>query len=201
MPKGPEYAIDVLLNNAGWGAMAPLERLEEKMIRGVFETDVFGTIFVTQQFIPHFKKRRAGAILTTTSLAGIMALPHDAVYGAAKRAQEGMLESLYYEQKPFNVFVKSMIPIGTKTNFSTPVWDVEGYEKASANQRKYLLDGHPEFPGPEEAAEVIYTAATDGKDKWHYPTDSICQKLYDQYISMNSEDFKIYLYKKLFEEQ
>lgn len=105
-----EYDVDVLLNNAGYGIMAPLEVPSEAEIRKLFDTDVIGTMLVTQQFIPHFKKRKGGTILTTTSLAGIIALPRDAVYGAAKRAQEGMVESLYYELKPFSVFVKAMIP-------------------------------------------------------------------------------------------
>ena len=109
-----KYDIDVLFNNAGYGIMAPLERIPEQDIRKLFDTDVIGTMLVTQQFIPHFKKRRSGAILTTTSLAGTIAFPRDAVYGAAKRAQEGMVESLYYEMKPFGVAVKSMIPGGTK---------------------------------------------------------------------------------------
>lgn len=193
-----EYDIDVLLNNAGYGIMAPFERIPEAEIRKVFETDVFGTMFVTQQFIPHFKARRRGAILTTTSLAAIIGLPRDGAYGAAKRAQQGMVESLYYELKPFGVFVKAMIPGGTKTNFQTPLNDLTGYEKIAANQRKYLLAGNDEFPDATEAAQIIFEAATDGKDRINYPTDSVCQKLYDQYQSMGVEEFKIYFGKLLF---
>lgn len=74
------YDVDVLLNNAGYGIMAPLERIPEAEIRRLFDTDVIGTMLVTQQFIPHFKHRRAGAILTTTSLAGTIAFPRDTVY-------------------------------------------------------------------------------------------------------------------------
>ena len=193
-----KYDIDVLFNNAGYGIMAPLERIPEQDIRKLFDTDVIGTMLVTQQFIPHFKKRRSGAILTTTSLAGTIAFPRDAVYGAAKRAQEGMVESLYYEMKPFGVAVKAMIPGGTKTNFQTPLNDMTGYEKASANQRAYLLDGNAEFPLPENAARVIWEAATDGKDRLRYPTDSVSQKLYEQYLSMGTEKFKEYFSEILF---
>ena len=100
--------------------MAPLERIFEADIRNLFDTDVIGTMRVTQQFISHFKKRRAGVILTVTLLAGTIAFLRDAVYGTAKRAQEDMVESLYYEMEPFGVAVKSIIPGGTKTNFRTP---------------------------------------------------------------------------------
>ena len=194
-----EYDIDVLLNNAGYGIMAPFERIPESEILKLFETDVFGTMFVTQQFIPHFKARRSGAILTTTSLAAIIGLPRDGAYGAAKRAQQGMVESLYYELKPFGVFVKAMIPGGTKTNFQTPLNDLTGYEKIAANQRKYLLSGNAEFPDATEAAQIIFEAATDGKDQINYPTDSVCQKLYDQYQSMGLEQFKNYFSELLYE--
>ncbi|MBR7070327.1 MAG: SDR family NAD(P)-dependent oxidoreductase [Oxalobacter sp.] len=193
------YDIDVLLSNAGYAIMAPLERLPENEIRKMFDTDVIGSILVTQQFIPHFKKRRKGAILTTTSLAAFIAFPRDGVYGAAKRAQQSMVESLYYELKPYGVAVKAMIPGGTKTNFQIPINDKVGYEKAAENQREFVSDGNPEFPGPEEAAEIIWQAATDGKDQVRYPTDSVCQKLYDQYINSNYEAFKISFYKRLFE--
>ena len=195
-----KYDVDVLLNNAGYGIMAPFERIPEAEIRKVFETDVFGTMFVTQQFIPHFKTRRSGVILTTTSLAAIIGLPRDGAYGAAKRAQQAMVESLYYELKPFGVFVKAMIPGGTKTNFQTPLNDLTGYEKIAANQRKYLLAGNAEFPDATEAAQIIFEAATDDKDQINYPTDSVCQKLYDQYQSMGLEQFKVYFSGLLYED-
>lgn len=185
-----QYDIDVLFNNAGYGIMGPLEKLPEEEIRKLFDTDVIGTMLVTQQFIPHFKKRKGGAILTTTSLAGIIALPRDGAYGAAKRAQQGMVESLYYELKPFGVKIAAMIPGGTKTNFQTPINILDGYEDVAARQRDYLLAGNPEFPGPEEAAEVVWNAVNDGKDQINYPTDSVCKKLYDEYQSMGMEDFK-----------
>ena len=61
-----QFDVDVLFNNAGYGAMAPLEKFSEAVIRKLFDTDVIGSMLVTQQFIPHFKKRRAGKILVTT---------------------------------------------------------------------------------------------------------------------------------------
>lgn len=185
-----DYDVDVLFNNAGYGIMGPFEKLPEEEIRKLFDTDVIGTMLVTQQFIPHFKERKGGAILTTTSLAGIIALPRDGAYGAAKRAQQGMVESLYYELKPFGVKVAAMIPGGTKTNFQTPVNILDGYEEVAKRQREYLLDGNAEFPSPEEAATVVWEAVNDEKDIINYPTDSICKKLYCEYKSMDMEDFK-----------
>lgn len=184
------YDIDVLFNNAGYGIMGPFEKLPEQEIRKLFDTDVIGTMLVTQQFIPHFKRRKSGAILTTTSLAGIIALPRDGAYGAAKRALQGMVESLYYELKPFGIKLAAMIPGGTKTNFQTPINILDGYEEAAAKQRNFLLAGNTEFPGPDEAAEVIWRAVHDGKDQINYPTDSVCRELYEKYKQLDMEDFK-----------
>ncbi len=196
-----QYDVDVLFNNAGYGIMAAFERLPEEAIREVFDTDVIGTMLVTQQFIPHFKARKAGAILTTTSLAGIIALPRDCVYGAAKRAQQGMLESLYYELKPFGVDVKAIIPGGTKTNFQTPVNDRTGYEEVAKRQAVYLKNGHPAFPGPEEAANTVWEAVHDSKDQINYPADHICKELYEQYVEMGLENFKTYFCDVLYSEK
>lgn len=193
-----EYDVDVLFNNAGYGIMAAFERLPEEAIRQVFDTDVIGTMLVTQQFIPHFKAKRAGAILTTTSLAGIVALPRDGAYGAAKRAQQGMLESLYYELKPFGVSVKAIIPGGTKTNFQTPVNDRTGYEEVAKRQSLWLKNGHEAFPGPDEAAQTVWKAVHDGMDQINYPADHICQELYEQYQKMGMEQFKVYFSELLY---
>lgn len=112
-----------------------------------------------------------------------------------------MVESLYYELKPFNVSVKAIIPGGTKTNFQTPFNDLTGYEKPAANQRKYLLDGNEEFPGPKEAAETVWRAVHDKKEIIDYPADSVCQKLYDEYNKMGKEEFKKYFYDRIFLEK
>lgn len=92
-----------------------------------------------------------------------------------------------------------MIPDGTKTNFQTPINDREGYEEPAKHQNDYLLDGNEEFPGPEEAAQTVWEAVTDGKDKVCYPADHVCKKLYEEYTGMDYEDFKKQFYHRLFE--
>lgn len=195
------YDIDVLFNNAGYAAIAPFELIPEDDIRNQFDSNVIGMMLVTQQFIPHFKKKKSGTILTTTSLAGIIALPRDCVYGAVKRAQHGMIESLYYELKPFGISVKALIPGGTKTNFQVKLNDLTGYEKPAANQLAFLLAGDESFPGPEEAAETAWTAVNDGKDQLDYPADHICKKLYAECMSMGKEEYKNFFYDKIFLEK
>ncbi|KAG4089280.1 NAD(P)-binding protein [Neocallimastix lanati (nom. inval.)] len=196
-----EYDVDVLLNNAGYAIMGPLESLAEDDIRKLYDANVIGTTLVTQQFIPHFKARKSGVIMVTTSLAGIIGLPRDGVYGASKRALQGLVESIYYELKPYGVQVKAMIPGGTKTNFQIPINIVGEYEEVMHRQRMFILNGEEEFPDGKEAAEVIWTAATDGEDKMNYATDHVCQILYDKYLSMGIEDFKVYFSNLLYDKK
>lgn len=141
------HDVDVLFNNAGYGLMAPLEKPTEAQIRQLFDTDVMGTILVTQRFIGHFKSRRAGHVLTTTSLAAIIAFPRDAIYGAAKRAQQGMMESLYYELKPFGVSVKCIIPGGTNTGFKRRSMTRPATKKPIAGSACSSLTAMTPFPG------------------------------------------------------
>eukprot|EP00833_Pecoramyces_ruminatium_P003838 jgi/Orpsp1_1/1177870/evm.model.c7180000063172.1 len=187
-----QFDVDVLLNNAAFGMIGPFEELPENEIRKVFDTNVIGTILVTQQFIPYFKNRKSGVILFTTSLAGIISLPFESIYGATKHALQGIIETLYYELKPYNIQVKSMIPGGTKTEFKTkiPVLIYQGHEMLLRNKAMLLLDGDRDFPEAAEAAEVMYTAATDGEDKINYPTDHICKRLLERFNDMGLEEFK-----------
>lgn len=97
-----KFDVDVLFNNAGYGMKFKFEDMTEEEMKRSLDTNILGTVRVTQQFIPHFKKRKSGMILTTTSLAGEMGLILDGVYAADKWALTGMSEMLYYELAPYN---------------------------------------------------------------------------------------------------
>ena len=76
------------------------------------------------------------------------------------------------------MFLKIIIPDDENIPFlNTTNVDNKGYESASKNQRKWLIDGNTQFPNSIQVAKVTFTAVTDEKDKIHYPTDSVSQKL------------------------
>ena len=64
------FDVDVLFNNAGYGMKYRFEDMTEESMKNFLDTNILGMIRVIQQFIPHFKKKKSGIILTTTSLAG-----------------------------------------------------------------------------------------------------------------------------------
>ncbi|WP_025098552.1 SDR family oxidoreductase [Burkholderia sp. A1] len=102
--------IDALVNNAGVGLLAPLEGTDPASVREVFETNVLGTIAMTQAVLPQFRERRAGVIVNVTSSVTVRPLPLLAVYTGSKAAVNAFTESLALELAPFEVRVRLVLP-------------------------------------------------------------------------------------------
>ncbi|MBX6964303.1 SDR family NAD(P)-dependent oxidoreductase [Alcaligenes faecalis] len=102
--------IDVLVNNAGIGALNALEGTSMKVVRETFETNTFGTLAMMQAVLPQFRARKAGIIINISSSVTLTALPLIAAYTASKVALNALSESLAQELKPFNVRVHLILP-------------------------------------------------------------------------------------------
>jgi NAD(P)-dependent dehydrogenase (short-subunit alcohol dehydrogenase family) len=111
-------AIDVLVNNAGYGLEAPVEEAPMEEIRRQFEVNVFGAIAVAQAVLPYMRKRRAGRILNITSMGGLVTFPGVGVYNASKFALEGISEALGKEVKEFGIFVTAIEPGMFRTDWA-----------------------------------------------------------------------------------
>ena len=88
-------AIDVLVNNAGYGVAGFFEDLTPGEIRSQMETNFFGVQDVCRQIIPLMRQRRSGKIINVSSIAGRIASPCLGAYNSSKWALEGFSESLY----------------------------------------------------------------------------------------------------------
>src|SRR5690606_30554186 len=95
--------IDVLVNNAGFGAPAPFELSGMEAVRALFETNTFGTIAVTQAVLPQMRERKSGVIVNVTSSAIYKPLPLIGAYRAAKAAVNSLTESLAAEIAQFGL--------------------------------------------------------------------------------------------------
>jgi NAD(P)-dependent dehydrogenase (short-subunit alcohol dehydrogenase family) len=89
--------LDVLVNNAGYGHVCPVEDTSLADFRAQIETNLFGVIIVTKAVLPYFRERRAGRIIQVTSIAGRIGPAGRAPYAAAKFGVEGFSESLSKE--------------------------------------------------------------------------------------------------------
>ncbi|HFB61541.1 MAG TPA: SDR family oxidoreductase [Bacteroidetes bacterium] len=166
--------VDVLVNNAGYGAVGIFEKAEPEQIQKQFDTNVFGLMNVTRAFLPHFRKRKAGTIVNISSVGGRITFPVYSVYHATKWAVEGFSESLQFELRPFNIRVRLVEPAAIKTDFysrSKDVFQKEGFSAYDAYEKVTLANAGKfgeEAPGPEVVAKTIWKAATRRSQKMRY---------------------------------
>jgi NAD(P)-dependent dehydrogenase (short-subunit alcohol dehydrogenase family) len=109
--------IDIVVNNAGYSLLGPLEQLRINEIKEEFETNFFGIIKLIQSILPIMRKQRYGRIINISSLAGRIGFPFSSAYVSSKFALEGLVESLRYEVQPFGIKVILIEPGVIKTNF------------------------------------------------------------------------------------
>jgi NAD(P)-dependent dehydrogenase (short-subunit alcohol dehydrogenase family) len=109
--------IDIVVNNAGYSLLGPLEQLHIDEIKEEFETNFFGIIKLIQSVLPMMRKQGYGRIINISSLAGRIGFPLSSAYVSSKFALEGLVESLRYEVQPFGIHVCLIEPGVIKTNF------------------------------------------------------------------------------------
>lgn len=89
--------IDVLLNNAGYGAYGPLEATPMEKIRRQFNVNVIGLMETIKAVLPHFRANKDGIIINISSIGGKMTFPLGSLYHGSKFAVEGLSEALSFE--------------------------------------------------------------------------------------------------------
>lgn len=148
--------IDILINNAGYGLFGALEDLQEDEIRHQMEVNFFGTVNVTQAFLPMLRKSR-GKIFNFSSVFGFMGFPLTSLYCASKYAVEGLTESLRGELAPHGVQVCIIEPGGYRTNFGNNLkWSVKNPDSAYRKQFDNYKDLRDKLTKrkPQEPSEV-----------------------------------------------
>lgn len=191
-----DYDVDVLFNNAGYGMKARFEDMAMEDIQKSIDTNILGMVRVTQAFIPHFKKRKGGIIMTTTSLAGEMGLILDGIYAADKWAVTGMCEMLYFELAPYGIQVKTLVPGVVKTGFKMTGNGMEAaseYKEYVDRQVKFLIPDFDDIEDATEAASDVWSAVNDeDKDRMCYVTGKDAKRIYDIRQKKGDEAFRKY---------
>lgn len=166
--------IDVLLNNAGYGAFGPLEATPLEKIRRQFDVNVIGLLETTKAILPHVRANRSGVIVNVSSVGGKMTFPVGTLYHGSKLAVEGLSEALFWEMEAIGVKVKIIEPGAIKTDFAGRSFDFsndEGMVEYQPVVTKLLgAVGHVTSMASDAAvvAKVIYEAATDDTSQLRY---------------------------------
>lgn len=187
--------VDVVFNNAGYGMAGPLEGLTDEQIVRMVDTNMMGAIRTTKAFIPYFREKRSGLFINTTSIGGLITVPFNAMYHATKWALEGWSESMAFELKQFGIGLKTVEPGGMKTDFFTRSFDTgrhEAYDKLVDKVMSVITDPKQmeTYSSPAQIAEVVYEAATDGKDQLRYVAGEDAKATYALRLQVGDEVFR-----------
>jgi NAD(P)-dependent dehydrogenase (short-subunit alcohol dehydrogenase family) len=126
--------LDVVVNNAGFGDIAPFEQLSPERFKAVIDTNFYGVVYMTRAALPIMRKQKSGCILQISSVGGRLGVPGNSPYHAAKWAVGGFTESLAAEVAPFGVKVCALEPGGIRTNWGA---------RANQNTPELLPDYEP----------------------------------------------------------
>jgi len=146
--------VDVLINSAGQGYDAPIEKTDIVVLRGIFDLDLVGPLVAMQRVIPIMRKQGGGTIVNISSGTALMHLPNMGGYSALKRALADISLTAREELKKDNIVVSVVYPYMTLTDF----------EKNTIKDPSLL--GHEEQEGggrfPFDTAEYVAQRILEG---------------------------------------
>ena len=166
-------AIDVVVNNAGYGLAGSLEELSDEEVRQNFDINVFGVLNVIRKVLPYMRKQRSGHFFNIASVGGFVgSFPGFGSYTATKFAMHGFSESLAAEVKPFGITVSIVSPGYFRTEFLDASLGVPKNEIADYKLVREALDvhqnyNHNQIGDPEKAAAVMIDIAEQAAPPVH----------------------------------
>ncbi len=159
---GEKYKkLDILYNNASvfWGEKdGPIDQLDMTIFERIVKINLFGLAYCSKYAIP-LMKEGGGAIINTSSSAGVIGIPKCDAYTASKGATVSLTRSMAVEYGPFNIRVNCIAPAAIRTpmvaesNLNDPEFNEEHFLTAGTPLRRWGL--------PEEIANIALFLASD----------------------------------------
>ncbi|MGC1329479.1 SDR family oxidoreductase [Pseudomonas sp.] len=128
--------LDILINNAGYGAMGPVLDGGVAGIRQQFETNVFSIVGVTRALFPLLRAGK-GLVVNIGSVSGVLVTPFAGAYCASKAAVHGLSDALRLELAPFGIRVMEVQPGAIDTQFAN---------NASREAEQVIAENSPWWP-------------------------------------------------------
>lgn len=160
--------VDVLVANAGYGYRAAVEEGEDEAVHRLFDTHLFGTVRMVKAVLPGMRQRRAGTIVTLSSMGARVSPEGSGYYAAVKAAIEALTLSLRKEVGPLGITAMTIEPGAFRTDFSgrsltqsaVPIAD---YAETAGARRKERDTTDGTQPGdPAKAAAAIVDVVSSG---------------------------------------
>jgi NAD(P)-dependent dehydrogenase (short-subunit alcohol dehydrogenase family) len=168
-------AIDVLVNNAGYGHEGTIEESTLEQYRRQFDVNVFGAVSAIQAVLPFMRARRAGHIINITSMGGLVTFPGLGVYHGSKFALEGISETLAKEVADLGIRVTAVEPGAFRTDWAgrsmvRAEQTLSDYDPLIAPLREARLERNGKQAGdPAKAAEAIVQIVHAENPPLHLP--------------------------------
>jgi NAD(P)-dependent dehydrogenase (short-subunit alcohol dehydrogenase family) len=193
-------AVDVVVNNAGFGQLGTLEELSDHESRKNFDVNVFGTLNVIRSVMPYFRTHKKGIVFNIASVGGFMGdFAGWGIYCATKFAVAGLTESFAAEVKEFGVKASIVYPGYFRTNFlsegslQTSKNQIEAYSEARKIQALHETEINRHQPGdPEKAADVLIDISKMEDIPLHLFLGSDAFQMADQKLSALKNELMAY---------
>ena len=189
--------IDILVNNAGYVLMGSLEELSIKEIQDQLDTNLLGTIRVTQQVLPIMRAQMSGIIVNISSGVGRFGLPGMSAYVSTKFALEGLSESLAYEVAPFGIKVVLIEPGVVKTKILKNSVVGQGALREDSPYSGMLGNLNASFDSllenastSDQVAATILQAISSPQPKLRYPVGQDVNSWLEKKRTMTDEQFQ-----------
>ncbi len=189
-------SIDVLVNNAGIGAVAAVEDFDDDEIQRVFDTNLFGAIRLIRAVLPHMRARWSGRIINIGSMSGVVPSHFRGIYSASKSALASITEALSYELYPFGIHASVIEPGFFETAIDANRMRTRRQEtSAYAPLLAKYEPGDSRVPAgsqrvdPAPVVDAIIQAATEHSPKRHYVVGKDAEALSDLRKRLPEDEF------------
>ena len=167
-------AVDVLVNNAGYGYLAAIEEGDDADMRALFETDLFAAVALIKAVLPGMRARRRGHIVNVSSIGGLVTYPGVGYYHMVKFAMEALSDALAKEVTPLGIGVTVVAPGAFRTDFRGPesirqsATRIDDYAETAGKARAGTQAGHGKQQGdPARGARAIIAAVASPSPPVH----------------------------------
>jgi NAD(P)-dependent dehydrogenase (short-subunit alcohol dehydrogenase family) len=153
-------AIDVLVNNAGYGLLSTIEEADAEAVRRQFETNVLGPAALMRAVLPGMRARRSGFVVNVSSTAGARGFAGSGYYSASKAALEALTEALAAEAAGLGIRAMIVSPGPFRTDFfgrslDLPAGEIDDYAAIAAQRRAYAAGDGRQRGDPARGARII----------------------------------------------